>query len=129
MDRDANRFFLVQDHETLEGADVSAVPDDAFRVNVLVKCPDGEPVETYAKQFEEEQLPVLCSAAGAVASCLFGTLQSTDNHAAVFDLVAEIALEAEDADREALRDRALQIEESGARVVIVAVNRHESALS
>ncbi len=129
MDRDANRFFLVQDHQTIEGADASRVSDDAFRVNVLVKCPEGEGAERYAAQFEEQQLPALCGAAGTVSSCTFGTLQSTDNHAALFDLVAEIALEAGEADRKALCEWARRIEQGGARVVIVAVDRHESALS
>ncbi|MAG31007.1 MAG: hypothetical protein CL908_08965 [Deltaproteobacteria bacterium] len=128
MDRDASRFFLVEDHETIEAADDSEVSDAAPRINVLVKCPVDESVETYAGHFEEDELPGLCRAAGTVASCRFGTLQSADNHAALFDLVAEIELGAGGTDPQALRDRACQIEESGARVVIVAVDRHESAL-
>ncbi len=128
MDRDANRFFLVEDRETIEGANTSTVSDDAFRVNVLVKRPEGEGAERAAERFEAQELPALCSAAGAVSSCTFGTLQSTDNHEALFDLVAEIALEGKQADRQALCNWARRIEESGARVAIVAVDRHESVL-
>ncbi len=128
MDRDANRFFLVEDRETIGDTEELADPDDAHRVNILVKCPEGEGVEVYSEQFQEEELPRLRSAAGAAASCVYGTLQSTDNHPALFDLVTELVLETGEADRPALRDWALQTERSGARVVIVGVNRHESAM-
>jgi len=120
MDKPANTFFAVSEHPVL-GAEDRTAPVQAI---ALAGAPEGEDAAGFVAAYEAQQLPRLLDAARAPVWCLQQRTLRFGPDAPAFDALTQLHAEGD----AGLSDWARELAGSGARVVLVTVREHESAL-
>jgi hypothetical protein len=120
MDKPANTFFAVTEH-AVHGAEDRAA---GLAAVALVRRPPGQDAAHFVEIYEKDSVPALLDAARAPAWCLQNRALRFGPDEPAFDVVTQIHA-AGDA---GLAKWAQVLAATGARVVLVTVSEHESAL-